>query len=661
MVTQYNLEIENFWEYESINYKMMERHDDIGNVKDTPNHSQELKNYNFTESHIDPPKGNNTRNTIHLTFRNLTYSIKDREVLKGVSGEACPGELLVIMGPSGGGKSTLLNALSGKLKGGTFAGNILVNGTPTTKIHNKNLVYIEQTEIINPVLSVRESLTYASQLVINGTEIERESRVNAAITRFGLERCQHTPVGSVTGSAYGAEFKGLSGGERRRAYIAIETLSNPPLLILDEPTTGLDSENAESVLAYIKSMAKQMNCTVIMTIHQPSSAMYAMFDKLLLLVDGRVAYYGSAGAEAIEFFEKANMPCPPNFNPADHFIHQVSNDDKAAILVEQQKELWHVNDKSDIEKGDHANTLFMDNLHVKPEKYRASYYEQFLILLQRSLLVSWRAFNPKAIALILFLSIFIGLCGVNGRNANFSLTDKRVLIENAILFLGFIYSVGFMPTINRIINLQCERKVLAKEYQAGSYNLLIHYIADNLGKFPVSLIMPLCYSIVVYFIVGFRIDQWMLAHFALIIVCTIIASNFGVIYAALTNNEQLAMLLQAVVAVVCLMTTGFYIPVELLPVWLRWLQWANSYYYGYDALIRIEYTGREIEHIPSVGFLSAANIAKLGNATHYGSDILFNQLDVKLSLMQDFGALLGFTAASYIIAFVLVSVMVVRR
>src|SRR5581483_9382795 len=106
--------------------------------------------------------------------------------------------------------------------------------------------------------------------------------------------------------------------------IAVESLSDPSLFILDEPTTGLDSENAELMLVYIKSMAKQTNCTVVMTIHQPSSAMYAMFDKLLLLVDGQVAYYGRAGNEAMEFFARANMPCPPNFNPADHFIHQVS-------------------------------------------------------------------------------------------------------------------------------------------------------------------------------------------------------------------------------------------------------------------------------------------------------------------------------------------------
>lgn len=298
---------------------------------------------------------------------------------------------------------------------------------------------------------------------------------------------------------------------------------------------------------------------------------------------------------------------------------------------------------------------------VSPEKYRPTYYEQFSTILRRSLLVSWRAFNPKAIVLILFLGIFIGLCGVSGRDVNFSLTDRRVLIENAILFLGFIYSVGFMPSIDRITTFQCERKVFAKEYRAGYYNLLIHYVADSLGKFPVSLIMPLCYAVVVYFVVGFRIDQWMLYHFALIILCTIIASNFGVIYAALTNNEQLSMLLQAVIAVVCLMTTGFYIPIELLPVWLRWLQWINNYYYGYDALLRIEYTGRKIEHIPTVGFLSAANILRLGNSTDYGSNILFNQLNIKLSLLQDFGALFGFVAGSYIMAFVLITLLVVRR
>lgn len=595
----------------------------------------------------------------HLTFNDVTCSIGDREILKGVSGEVRPGELLAIMGPSGGGKSTLLNVLSGKFKAGTFGGKVLVNGAPATDDDNRDTVYVEQTEIINPVLSVRESLDYTSQFVVDGTLAKRNERVNAVIARFGLEACKDTPVGSVTESAYSKQIKGTSGGERRRAYVAVETLSDPSIMILDEPTTGLDSESAESVLTYIKAMARQKNCAIVITIHQPSSAMYAMFDKLLLLVKGRVAYYGTAGADALAFFADAGMPCPPNYNPSDHFIHCISNDDCAEVLVTHQAR--GIKDKEDIELGEKLTEAALPVLPISIVKYQAPYHEQFYVILKRSLLVSWRAFNPSAISLIMFLAIFIGLCGVSYRDSDFSLSDWRVIIENAILFLGFIYSVGFMPTIERSSTFQCERKVLAKEYKAGCYNLAVYYIADSLGKLPVSLIMPMSYAIVVYFIVGFRIDQWMLAHFALIILCTIIASNLGVIYAAITNNEQLAMLLQAVVAVVFLMTTGFYIPIGLLPVWLRWLQWVNHYFYGYDALLRIEYIGRNIAHIPEAGLLSAANIAKLGNATQYGSDILFNQLDIKLSLGQDFGALFGFMASGYIIAFALVLLLVVRR
>lgn len=116
--------------------------------------------------------------------------------------------------------------------------------------------------------------------------------------------------------------KGLSGGERKRLAFASEILTDPSLLLCDEPTSGLDSFMAHSVLQVLKKLALKGK-TLILTIHQPSSELFALFDKILLMAEGRVAFLGTA-AETANFFTNLNAPCPPNYNPADFYVQMIA-------------------------------------------------------------------------------------------------------------------------------------------------------------------------------------------------------------------------------------------------------------------------------------------------------------------------------------------------
>ncbi len=92
----------------------------------------------------------------------------------------------------------------------------------------------------------------------------------------------------------GVDIKGISGGEKKRTSIAFELISDPPVLLLDEPTSGLDSLTAYVIVWYMKRLAKNQNKTIAMTIHQPSSDIYYLFDRLVFLVAGRMVYQGPA-------------------------------------------------------------------------------------------------------------------------------------------------------------------------------------------------------------------------------------------------------------------------------------------------------------------------------------------------------------------------------
>lgn len=618
----------------------------------------------------------------HLTFSNITVRVKDRnrkgddgkplmrDLLRDVSGEVRPGEVLAIMGLSGHGKTTLLNVLSGTSDADSFTGNVLMNGVAATKADREQTSYVEQFPSVIPFLSVREVLQYTARFFI--PEEQRDKRITDVLNEFGLNKCASdgTLVGSDKKTDIGKQIQGLSGGERRRTCIANQTLTDPLLIILDEPISGLDSASAEMVMMHLSMLAKTKNRTVVLTIHQPSSEIYRLFDKLLLLSYGEVAYFGPAGRDAVRFFAEAGKPCPEMFNPADHFIKTLSDDNDAkAIVLHHRNRAFPIKPLRDIEEvGESMSVKQQQPLLLPPpepvalhrhQKYRATLWEQFCISFDRSFLVSWRSLSPVSVGFSLFMAIVIGLFGMrrNLRNP----TDQWVSVETAILFLGFIYGSGFMPTIDELVKFLQEKPIIIKEYNAGAYNLAVFFVARAIASLPSLLVAPITYLLVVY-IFDFRLDgAWIFAHIGLMMLCATIAVALGTCYAAVSQKEQDAIGLQGVVSNIMLLSTGYYIATAQLPPWLRWLQWISHYRYGYEALIRLEFVGRTIRHIPDSGFLSARNLARIGNATQYGSEILFDQFKLKLSIAQNIGALIGFLCFYYVVAFLLLRFVVVAR
>ncbi|CAG2172592.1 unnamed protein product [Oppiella nova] len=189
-----------------------------------------------------------------------------KEIIRNVSGSVNAGSLLAIMGASGSGKTTLLNVLTARnLRQLSVNGVVLVNGQAVSQQTIASISsYIQQHDLFQPMLTVREHLMF----------------------QFNLTKCAETRIGDKN------HFKGISGGEMKRLSIASEVLTNPSLI--DEPTTGLDAFMAKSILQVLKTMASEGR-TVICTIHQPSSQVFELFDSLLLMADGRVAFMGSIG------------------------------------------------------------------------------------------------------------------------------------------------------------------------------------------------------------------------------------------------------------------------------------------------------------------------------------------------------------------------------
>lgn len=255
-----------------------------------------------------------------MQFQDVTFKIKpnkskskEKAILKGISGVVRPGEMLAMMGPSGSGKTTLLTALGGRL-GGRLVGSVTYNGKPFSNKMKRSVGFVTQDDILLPHLTVSETLVFTALLRLPNT-LTKEQKVGqaeAVISQLGLSKCKNSVVGSQT-------LRGVSGGERKRVSIGQEMLINPSLLFLDEPTSGLDSTTAQRIVSSLWELANNGGRTVVMTIHQPSSRLFYMFHKILLLSEGNTIYFGK-GSQAMEYFSTLDYSPSVPMNPSDFLL-----------------------------------------------------------------------------------------------------------------------------------------------------------------------------------------------------------------------------------------------------------------------------------------------------------------------------------------------------
>lgn len=217
-----------------------------------------------------------------------------------------PGKLIGIMGASGAGKTTLLNVMAGLVK--PTKGKILVNGFDINEqkdqIHGV-IGYVSQDDLLIEELTVYQNLYYNAKLCFaNFTEAELHKRVMDVLENLGLDQRKDLRVGNPLD-------KTISGGQRKRLNIALELIREPAILFLDEPTSGLSSRDSENVIDLLKELSLKGKL-IFVVIHQPSSDIYKMFDKMIIMdTGGFPAYYGPP-VEAVTYFKKSTHQVDSN-------------------------------------------------------------------------------------------------------------------------------------------------------------------------------------------------------------------------------------------------------------------------------------------------------------------------------------------------------------
>lgn len=229
---------------------------------------------------------------IVLQFPNGELGLRNVNVFEG------PGELVGIMGASGAGKTTLLNVLAGIQK--PTEGHILINGLDLNEDHDELqgiIGYVSQDDLLIEELTVYQNLYYNAKLCFaNMTEEEIHERVMETLENLGLEARKDLRVGGVLD-------KTISGGQRKRLNIALELIREPAVMFVDEPTSGLSSRDSENVIDLLKELTLKGKL-IFVVIHQPSSDIYKMFDKMIIMDTGGYQIFYGHPVEAVTYFKK---------------------------------------------------------------------------------------------------------------------------------------------------------------------------------------------------------------------------------------------------------------------------------------------------------------------------------------------------------------------
>lgn len=252
-----------------------------------------------------------------LQFQNVTYQLGPKKILHGIQGIAHPGEVTAIMGASGAGKTTFLDILARKNKRGLASGDFYVNGERVSNSDYKKVVgFVDQEDHLLPTLTVHETILNSALLRLprTMTYAAKQQRAFEVEKELGIYHIRDSLIGSEEGKG-----RGISGGEKRRVGIACELVTSPSILFLDEPTSGLDAYNAYNVIECLVTLARNYKRTIIFTIHQPRSNIVALFDRLILLAQGKTVYSGPF-ADCQHYFDSIGYECPPGFNIADYLV-----------------------------------------------------------------------------------------------------------------------------------------------------------------------------------------------------------------------------------------------------------------------------------------------------------------------------------------------------
>ncbi|XP_032876142.1 broad substrate specificity ATP-binding cassette transporter ABCG2 isoform X1 [Amblyraja radiata] len=554
-----------------------------------------------------------------VSFNNICYKVKVKQgclwkrqtlvkkILCNINGIMKPG-MNAIMGPTGSGKSSLLDILAARKDPTGLKGQVLIDGAPQPANFKCISGYVVQDDVVMGTLSVRENLQFSAALRLPRTihSQEKREKVDKVIKELGLTNVADSKVGTPF-------IRGVSGGERKRTNIGLELIIDPSVLFLDEPTTGLDASTALAVLMLLQRMSNQGR-TIIFSIHQPRYAIFKLFGSLTLLAKGKLVFHGPS-REALSYFSSIGYTCEAFNNPADFFL-DIINGDSTAVNMQKVMEMDTVmvlgetdsnrenpiaeNLEEEFHKSRYYREMMSTLRNISQEDlgeaylvsrkitYATSFFHQLKWVTRRSYKNLLR--NPQASVFQVMISMALGL--IVGA-IFFQVQNNLAGIQNRVGAMFFLTTNQCFTSISVIELFLTEKKIFMHEYISGYYMIISYFLAKLfVDLIPMRAVPSIIFTVIIYFMIGFRLDAGAFFITMLTLVqVSITATSLGLAVATGQNIIGVANLIISIIFVIMIIFSGLLVNLPSVLSWLSWLQYLSIPRYGLTALEVNEFIG----------------------------------------------------------------------
>lgn len=518
-----------------------------------------------------------TVDVVDLSYHVLAKG-KPKILLKNVNLKIVPGDMVALMGPSGAGKSTLLDIIAARTMSGFYSGDIYINNKQRSATFNSEVAYALQKDMHLGTLTVYETIRYAclTRMSSGTTEEDRQERIDLLLEMTGLTHVQGNYVGD-------AMHKGLSGGQLKRLTIAVEVAGMPRLIFLDEPTSGLDSTISLEVMGAVLNLARQ-DRTIISTIHQPSSELFALFNKVVLMAGGQLVFYGSP-AEAVKYFTSAlnYPPMTKETTPPDYMLlvtsgRLVPRDREEAPSLGELAAAYQAS--AYVSARPTESDLLLAARTPAKVPPAPEFGLQCYMLFHRGFTDMSRDWDliKTNVAVNFFIgcvfgAILIGF-GENpaqpaGENETGDLPIGTYLVCVSIFLLG---NIGMINGVSALPAFFAKNAITQRELKAGSYGVTVSWFAMILLQLPLHFATSWLCFIPFYLFIGLPMEMFMYFYATFFFFHMWFHYN-GILWAVMFGPSALGLMIVQYTLVTTL--SGFGIPITSQPVWWRWFSFIN--------------------------------------------------------------------------------------
>ncbi|XP_046816693.1 protein scarlet isoform X2 [Vespa crabro] len=488
-----------------------------------------------------------------LFWRDLSvYAMKrngktiDKQLINNVRGVIKPGDLTAILGGSGSGKTSLMTALALRTGPGIVVhGDIRVNGVPIGSSYMKHHSgFMHQEDMFIGTMTVLEHLWFMARMKFDRRVRNREihGKIESLLRDVGLIYRCNVRIGDND------DGKILSGGEKKRLAFATELLTDPKILFLDEPTTGQDAHSASFLISELTSFAAKGR-TVLCTIHQPSSAIFDCFHRIILVADGRIAFAGT-NEQAIRFFASQGYECPQTYNPADFLVATLAivprDESSSRITAQRICDAFLTSEAcKEVDVNIQLELHIAKTYHWRNDVLLTNEFKQLQCWLKLFWMVH-RGFmqvlrNPSLQLIRMFQKLCVatmaGLCFVGAVN----LDQLGIQAVQGVIFI-LVSENAFFPMYATLSLIPQELPLFLREYRAGMYSIYLYYFARILSLIPGLILEPILFTTIVYWLSGLRATTDAVVSTMIVIIFTInVSTACGCFFSVAFDSVPLAM------------------------------------------------------------------------------------------------------------------------